>query len=47
MKCPGDMDWETGKQVTPDYCIPEKNGDWYVIIFHCLLKKIMPLNEIT
>ena len=31
MVCSGGFD-EMGKQMAADYCIPEKNGDWYVII---------------
>ena len=33
MVCSGGWDYENGKQMSPDYCIPEKNGDWYVSIF--------------
>ena len=32
MVCSGGFD-EMGKQMAADYCIPEKNGDWYVSIF--------------
>ena len=32
MVCSGGFD-EMGKQMSADYCIPEKNGDWYVSIF--------------
>ena len=32
MVCSGGFD-DMGKQMGPDYCIPEKNGDWYVSQF--------------
>merc|ERR1711963_1230280 len=27
MKCPGHRDFYSGKQISPDYCIPRMNGD--------------------
>ena len=39
MVCSGGFD-EMGKQMAADYCIPEKNGDWYVSIFDDCLKII-------
>ena len=45
MKCPGHRDFYSGKQISPDYCIPRMNGDWYVINFDCLknscIKKLL------
>ena len=36
MKCPGHRDFYSREQISPDYCIPRMNGDWYVINFDCL-----------